>query len=502
MTPVPAPRRRHHHRRRRPSVALTALVATLVLAGACSSSGSGSSSSGAGATRPSGSDLPPCPLDALASATQPVEVVLWHPLAAKTKESLEQLAAQYNASQSKVRVRVESQGNYVEIWKKFQSGARNGDLPAIAVLEDVSFQAVADSGVVLPAQSCINASNTDMSDFVPSAIDSYSIDGTFYPATVNPSSPLLYFNRNHFRRAGLDPTKPPTTLAELRTAAEKIKAAGIVDKPLALSLQAWFYDTWMTGAKAPMVDNDNGRGSGTTTAAAFDTEQGREVMAWIAGMVRDGLADPIPYGGGGSADVGQFLALGTQKSSMTVETSTAATSIKAFLSGDTSVAAGNSTAGVDLNALDIDAAKMPGVREPGKVQISGNAWYLTNTTSPEVQAAAWDFMTWWNATPAQVQWNLQGSYLPFRVSAAKDAAIVDAWRNDIAGRWLAISYDQLLTGIDPDFPGPLIGPYDQVRDAVETGLDNVSFANEAPDAAVTKAAGESTKAIEAYNKEL
>ena len=64
-------------------------MATLVLAGACSSSGSGSSSSGAGATRPSGSDLPPCPLDALASATQPVEVVLWHPLADLGRSGLE-----------------------------------------------------------------------------------------------------------------------------------------------------------------------------------------------------------------------------------------------------------------------------------------------------------------------------------------------------------------------------------------------------------------------------
>ena len=42
---------------------------------------------------------------------------------------------------------------------------------------------------------------------------------------------LLYYNRNHFRRAGLDPDTTPQTFAEVRADAEKIKAAGIVDKP-------------------------------------------------------------------------------------------------------------------------------------------------------------------------------------------------------------------------------------------------------------------------------
>lgn len=488
----PTHHRPTHHR----ATLVVVLVATLAMLGAACSSGSSTS---AGSDSTAKAALPPCPLDALASATQPVEVVLWHSYAAKTKEALEALAAEYNASQSKVKVRVESQGtSYAELWKKFQSAAKAKDLPGIAILEDIATQAVADSGVILPAQSCIEAAKTDMSDFVQPAIDFYTVNGAFQPATVNLSSELLYFNRNHFRRAGLDPDKPPTTLAELRTTAEKIKAAGVVDKPLALSLQPWFVETWLTGAGAPTVDNDNGRGGGTTKAAAFDSDQGREIMSWIAGMVRDGLAEPIAYAGG---DVGQYLAMANQKASMTIETSTAAQSVKAFLKGDTSVAGDNDTSGVDLTALDINAAPVPGLKAPGKAQISGGAWYITNTTSPEVQAAAWDFLTWWNRTETQVQWNLRGSYLPFRVSAAKDAAIVDAWRTDKAGRWLAISYQQLTTGVDPNFPGPLIGPYDKVRAALKTALDGVAFDRQDPAAATTQAADEATKAIQAYDEE-
>ena len=483
-------------RNRARSVRVASIVVALVLAGCSGASGDGTS---ANATAAGGAaDLPACPLDALAKASEPVEVVVWHSYQAKTKDSLEQLAAQYNASQSKVKVRVENQGtSYAEVWRKYQAAAKDKQLPGIAILEEIDTQAVADSATVLPAQSCINAAHTDMSDFVKPAIDFYSVRGALIPATLNLSSPLLYYNRNHFRRAGLDPDKPPTTLAELRQYAEKIKAAGIVDKPIALSLQPWFYEEWLTGAGAPTVNNDNGRGSGTTDAAAFNSDAGRQIMTWLSDTVKAGLVDPIPYTGG---NVGQYLAMANQKASMTIETSTAATSIKAFLSGDTSVAAGQDASNVDLTALDINAAEVPGLTAAGKGQISGGAWYITNTTPPEVQAAAWDFITWWNRTETQVAWNLQGSYLPFRLSAAKDAALVDAWHNDISGRWLAISYDQLINGVDPTFPGPLIGPWDQTRDAIGKAMDGVAFSGQAPDAALNEAADTTTKALQTYNR--
>jgi sn-glycerol 3-phosphate transport system substrate-binding protein len=476
--------------------ALATAIALLVAAcgGSSSSNSSGGSSGGSGER-----SLPPCPVDALASATQPVEVVVWHSYGAKIKESLDQLAAAYNASQSKVRVRVENQGtSYREVWKKYQAAAKADQLPGIAILEDIATEAVADSGTVLPAQSCIDATKADTSDFVKPAMDAYTVDGALIPASLNLSSPLLYFNRNHLRRAGLDPDQPPTTLAEMRTAAEKIKAAGVVDKPIALILQPWFFETWLTGEKIPTVSNDNGRGTGATDQATFDNPQGLEVMTWIADMVKAGLLEPIPYTDG---QVNQYLAMANQKASMTIETSTAATSVQAFLKGDTSVAGGQDTSAVDLNALDIGAAKMPGLRQPGKGQISGGAWYITNTTPPEVQAAAWDFMTWWNSLDTQVEWNLLGSYLPYRTSAAKDPRIVESWTTTPSGRWLAISYDQLQTGVDPAFPGPLVGPYDELREALTKAMEGVAFANEAPDATLRRASDTTTSALVAYNKE-
>jgi sn-glycerol 3-phosphate transport system substrate-binding protein len=484
----------------RPRWYLAPVLVLALVAAACGGSSDGGGGSNGGAT---GGELPDCPVDALESATGPVELVVWHAFVAKTKETLEALAAEYNAAQDKVRVRIESQGNdYAELWDKYQQSASSGGLPGVAILEDINTQAVADSGTVMPAQSCIDASDYDTSDLVETAADYYRIDGALYPGTVNVSDPLLYYNKNHFRRAGLDAETTPKTLDEVREYAQKIKDAGVADRPVILHMSPWFFENWLTGDGQPIVDNDNGRGDGETTAAAFDNETTVGVFTWVKQMSDDGLLTALPYRPG---QIDQYLAMSEQRASMTIETSTAATSISAFLAGDTSVVEDSGEdvdpSTVDTSALDIGAGELPGINESGQVQVGGSGWYIMSTTAPEVQAAAWDFMKWWNEPAVQVRWHLEGSYMPFSKTAAEDPQVQASWDGPPPGRWLGLAYRQLVDGIDPDWPGPLIGPYDQARTAMAKGLDELLLSGKSPQEAVTGAADETTAAIEQYNQE-
>ena len=120
----------------------------------------------------------------------------------------------------------------------------------------------------------------------------------------------------------------------------------------------------------------------------------------------------------------------------------------------------------------LGAAPVPGIEEPGRLQMGGGAWYITDSGTPEQQAAAWDFMKFFNSLESQVTWNIDGGYLPYRTTATKDPRVVADWTNTLSGQWLAIAYDELLNGVDPNFPGPLMGPYDQFRAAIRT-LDRV-----------------------------
>ena len=478
---------------------LSVALAMLLVVGACSSTDS-ADGGGGGDTGPS--DLPECPIDALDGADGPVEVVVWHFLQAKTREALEQLASDFNESQDRITVRVENQGtSNDELWSKYIAGARDGQLPGIAILDDTVTVQMIDSGTVLPAQSCIDATDTDLSDYLPGARAYYTVDDVLYPASLDLSGALLYYNRNHFRKADLDPDVAPQTLDEVRTWAEQIKAADVVETPVVLQLSPAVIEMFLTGAGQTIVDNDNGRGSGTTSEATFDTDTTVDFFAWVQGMIDDGLLTALPQTSG---QIGHYQAMAAQTASMTIETSTAATSVEAFLQGDldtTGLPGEVSSTEVDLDALDIGAAAVPGIDAAGRIAMGGGAWYLTSTTPPEVQAAAWEFVDYVNQPAQQVTWSLIGGYLPYRMSAVDDPELQAAWTDTLSGRWLAIAYDELVNGIDPENPGPLIGPYDEFRDIMREQVEELIFNDAPPEQVTSSAAEQTTEAITRYNDE-
>jgi sn-glycerol 3-phosphate transport system substrate-binding protein len=480
----------------------SALVSLALLVAACGSGGGDDASPTTGGD--GDTSLPECPIDALDSAEHPVEVVVWHSQTAQPLEVLEEFVADYNASQSRVEVRLESQGaSYEEIQRKFNEAVPSRDLPALVVVDDTFTQSMADSGVVLPAESCVEASGFDTSGFVETARAYYTIDDVLWPVSANLGNILLYYNRNHFLRAGLDPDDPPDSLAEVREYAEVLQAAGVADAPLAHEFSTWKTEFWLTGAGAAVVDNDNGRGDGDTGAATLaDSPQALELFEWFEGMVDDGLVQAVPATPG---QIDQYLALATQSSSMLIDSSSSATSIEAFLGGDLDPAeagAGGDAGDVDLSTLDIAAGPFPGLSAGDATQMGGMAWYLIATEAPEVQAAAWDFATYLNGVHAQSRMLVGGSMLPYLAEAVDDpeAAAYLAGDAGLAGSWLAIANEQVLA-IDPSFPGPLIGPYDEFRAAVRDAQDLLVFGDASPTDALADAQATVDEALQRYLQE-
>jgi sn-glycerol 3-phosphate transport system substrate-binding protein len=358
---------------------------------------------------------------------------------------------------------------------------------------------MADSGTVLPAQACFEADHISLNDYLPTAVSYYTVDGALQPGMLNLASALLYYNRAHFEKAGLDPDKPPQTLAEMRKDAEIIKARRVAEHPVAMSLQPWEVEFWLTGDHFPIVNNDNGRGAGNgATKGAIDNKGALELYQWIRGMYKDGLLLALSDTPG---EVGHYFALGRGQSSMVADTSTAATSVAAFLRGDlktTNLTV--DTSGVFGKGLDLDASPFPGLSKPGVGQVGGSAWYMMKDQSDQEIAGAWDYFKFMNRTKSQVRWNLEGSFTPWTKAALDDPTLQKAWSDTRLGTWLATAAE-LVQNIDPAFPGPLIGPYTETRNAIRDSLDRLVFKNQAPSAALQQAQNEISAAIDAYAKE-
>jgi sn-glycerol 3-phosphate transport system substrate-binding protein len=444
-------------------------------------------------------DLPECPLGALDDAEGPVDITLWHAATAQNKTALEELVAEYNASQDQVVVTPEAVGvSAEELSRLYNQNIASGDLPALAIFEDTQNQFLADTDTVLPATACLEAGG-ERPAWLPILEPSFTVDGALWPSAFNLTSPIMYFNRGHFEQAGLDPDSPPETLDDIREAAQAIKDAGVSETPFVFQVNPWYLETWMTGIGQTIVNEDNGR-SGVATEATLDNDNVVELLTWLQGMQDDGLMNSIRQGPG---VVDQYLALGTGEGSMLIETSTASVSVEGFLEGELDASEltedGRVPAGLDT-ALDADAAPIPGVEEAGQAQVGGGIWMITSTTPPEQQAAAWDFMEWWNTLPTQVTWNLDGGSLPSVEGATDDPELQETWENTLSGQWLATAYEQ-LANVSPDTAGPAIGPYFDVRAVIRAQMEAVIFDDTDPaDAAAAMQEGV-TEALATYEEE-
>jgi sn-glycerol 3-phosphate transport system substrate-binding protein len=417
---------------------------------------------------------------------------------------MEGMATAFNASQDKIVVTANNQGrSYEEVLRKYEgASSKASQLPQVLYVEDTALGQMVDKGQVLPAEACMEADGYDPTQILPAARSAFSVDGTLYPGYMNVSTPMLYYNKSIFVKAGLDPSKPPRTLEEVRKAAETIKAKGLASKPLSFKVNRWFFETWLSGVGQDVVDNNNGR-TEPPTKATFDTPEAVDLLTYLKDMNSDGLLNPFASTEG---SIDHYLALlppkgGAPQSAMLIETSTASTTIASVVSGQLTPA----EAGIDFDASVVDKANivpggapLPGLEAPGKVFASGGAFYILNTSSPAQQAASWKFLEFMLQPENAKTWHVKGGYLPVVKSVLDEPDVAAFWSDTMGGVIVKPAVDQLQDA-DPDQSGPLIGPYVSYTDAVQGAMENVLLSNGDPKAELKKAQTTVDQVLKDYN---
>src|SRR5690606_12625684 len=87
---------------------------------------------------------------------------------------------------------------------------------------EVGTKYMIDSGFIEPMQSFIDKDNYDLSQLEKNILNYYTVDDKLYSMPFNSSTPILLYNKDAFKEAGLDPENPPKTFSEIKAAAEKL----------------------------------------------------------------------------------------------------------------------------------------------------------------------------------------------------------------------------------------------------------------------------------------
>jgi multiple sugar transport system substrate-binding protein len=195
------------------------------------------------------------------AAEKTIEISFWSifPEGDPKKDSIEQLIAEFEALNSNIKV-THLGVNFWDYFGKIRTAQAGGTDPDVSFNDNCTVIIRAKSGVIRKLDSFMEKSGYDISEFRENNLNQYNYEGGIYALPFSSDFRLLYYNKDHFIQAGLDPDNPPQTIEELIEYAEnldvwdgsKLVRVGFHPK---LGNNSFYTDVWNIGGR---FFNDDG----------------------------------------------------------------------------------------------------------------------------------------------------------------------------------------------------------------------------------------------------
>ncbi|WP_058306903.1 ABC transporter substrate-binding protein [Gracilibacillus massiliensis] len=412
------------------------------------------------------------------ASDEKVEAVFWHAMSGGGQESIEAIVDNFNQSQEDYTIIPEFQGSYEEALTKYRSVGGTEDAPAIIQTFEVGTKYMIDSGFIEPVQSFIDEEGYDISQLEKNILNYYTVDDQLYSMPFNSSTPVMLYNKDAFKEAGLDPENPPQTFAEIKEAAEKLTVKnGDNTERYGFSLlnYGWFIEELIATQGGHFVNNDNGR-SEAATEAVFNGEEGLRIFELIDEMNKAGT-----YGNFGSNWDDIRAAFQTENTAMYLDSSAGVAST------------------IENAPFEVGVAYIPYSEEAERngVIIGGASLWMSNGIDQQKQQAAWEFMKFLQSAESQAKWHIDTGYFAINPAAYEEDIVKDRWEEFPQ---LKVTVDQLQeTTPSSATQGALISVFPEARQQVVTAMENVLQGTD-PKEALDKAAEETNRVIEQANR--
>ena len=410
-----------------------------------------------------------------ASEVDGTEISFWHSMGGVNGQAIDTLVKKFNdENEYGITVKAQYQGEYDDSLNKLKS-AQIGNMGADLVqVYEIGSRFMIESGWITPMQQMIDADSYDLSQIEPNLAAYYTIDNQLYSMPFNSSTPIMYYNKEMFEKAGI--TEIPDSLEGIEAVGEKLLNEGGAGQVISLGIYGWFFEQFIGKQGLEYANNGNGR-TEAATAVAFDSNGAAAniLTAWKS-LYDKGYAPNV--GKGGDAGLADFSA---GKSAITLG-STA--SLKQILQ--------------DVNGkFEVGTAYFPKVKstDEGGVSIGGASLWALNNNDAKKTRATWEFVKFLISPESQAYWNAQTGYFPVTTAAQEEPVFKENVEK----------YPQFQTAIDqlhdssPKYVGALLSVFPEARATVESEIENLLNGNVDVKTAVKNMADAINKSIEEYN---
>ncbi|MBC9248131.1 sn-glycerol-3-phosphate ABC transporter substrate-binding protein UgpB [Paracoccus sp. 11-3] len=388
----------------------------------------------------------------LSAAQAKTDIQWWHAMGGELGAKLEEITKNFNESQDEYNIVPSYKGNYVETMTAAIAAFRAKQQPAIVqVFEVGTGTMIAAEGAIYPVYQLMtdNQEPFDPAAYLPAVAGYYTdTSGNMLSMPFNSSTPIMYYNKTVFEKAGLDPNTPPKTWAEMEEFSKKIVESGAATCGFTTGWISWIQTENLSAwHNQPIGTLENGFGG---LDARLEVNGPVQVRHWenLKKWADEGL---YKYAGPLGGDNAPPMFYG-QECAMMMNSS-------------------GSRAAVVENSKDFDLgfAMLPFYDDvegaPQNSIIGGATLWVLQGRAPEEYAGVAKFFTYLSSPEVQADWHQFSGYLPI-TTAAYELSQEQGYYEANPGADTAIK-QITLNEPTPNSKGLRFGNYVQVRTIID-----------------------------------
>ncbi len=313
------------------------------------------------------------------------------------KPALDKLVSEFNATHPNIHVVAIYQGTYDQMVTKLKAAFLSHRTPDIVQLNIEHLRIFTANSQLMVLNGFVTTSFER--DFVPQFWKTVVIHGKVYAVPFNMSCLMLFYNKDLFQQAGLNPNSPPKTWKDMVEMAEKLTKSGHYGLFWGVNGQSTaFYEF------EPLIWQNDGRifNSQMTKCLVNQKPAVEALKEWK-----------------------NWFDMGISPKNMNYQEG-----IQAFMMGR--IAMGPMTSGGIRYALDnlpwnLGVAMLPS-HKATVTTLGGGSLAIVKGVSRVKAQAAWKFITWMTNTQNTLYWYENTGYLPVRESAIHSLQIRLIWK--------------------------------------------------------------------------
>ncbi|UXH77539.1 sn-glycerol-3-phosphate ABC transporter substrate-binding protein UgpB [Roseateles amylovorans] len=414
------------------------------------------------------------------AALAQTEIQWWHSMGGALGDWVNDLAKDFNASQTDYKIVPTYKGSYDESMAGAIAAFRAGNAPHILqVFEVGTATMMASKGAIVPVGQVMQQAGAkfDNAAYVPAVAGYYTApNGQMLSFPFNSSTTVFHYNKDAFKAAGLDPNKPPSSWPEVAAAAAKLKAAGH-KCPFTTSWVSWTQlESFSAWHNVEYATKNNGFG-GLDTRLAFNSPLHVRHIENLANMAKQGLF--VYKGRGNSADA-------------------------TFVSGECAMMTGSSGLYANIKKSAKFAAgtaplpyypDVPGA--PQNTVIGGaSLWVMSGKKSAEYKGVA-AFFQYLSRTEVASESHKRTGYLPV-TKAAYELTEKSGFYKANPGTDVAVQ--QMIRKTTDKSRGVRLGNFAQIRTIVDEEMEQVWAGRKTPKDGLDTAISRGNELLERFQK--